>query len=104
MSLRLCLLLFKIVAVFVAVIGLEFQISIMSFATHKKVIEEGDTVVLYLTVNNMHAIDVLPQIKNKKGDMVEYVFQTNFGALKVKNLIGEQYGAKVREQYWGMVL
>lgn len=68
----------------------------MSFATHKKFIEEGDTVVLYLTVNNMHAIDVLPQIKNKKGDMVEYVFQTNFGALKVKNLIGEEYGAKVR--------
>lgn len=67
----------------------------MSFATHKKFIEEGDTVILYLTVNNMHAIDVLPQIKNKKGAMVEYVFQTNFGALKVKNLIGEQYGSKV---------
>lgn len=68
----------------------------MSFATHKRLIEEGDTVILYLNVNNMHAIDVFPEIKNKRGDMVEYVFQTNFGALKVKSLIGEQYGSKVR--------
>lgn len=67
----------------------------MSFASHKKFIEEGDTVILYLNVNNMHSIDVFSQIKNKKGDFVEYVYQTNFGALKIKNLIGEQYGSKV---------
>lgn len=67
----------------------------MSFADHKTIIDEGDTVILYLTANSMHAIDVVPQIKNKKGEMVEYVFQTNFGAIKVKNLIGEKYGSKV---------
>lgn len=67
----------------------------MSFAKHKTVIEEGDTVILYLTVQSMHAIDVLPMLKNKKGETVENVFQTSFGALKVKNLIGVEYGAKV---------
>ncbi|XP_037025689.1 tRNA (adenine(58)-N(1))-methyltransferase catalytic subunit TRMT61A [Bradysia coprophila] len=77
----------------------------MSFATHKTFITEGDTVILYLNVNNMHAIDVFSQIKNKRGDMVEYVFQTNFGALKVKNLIGEQYGSKVElSRGWCFVL
>lgn len=69
----------------------------MSFAKPKKFIEEGDTVILYLTVNSMHAIDVSSQIKNKKGELVEYVFQTSFGALKVKNLIGLQFGSKVSE-------
>lgn len=67
----------------------------MSFAKHKTTIEENDTVILYLTVTNMHAIDVCPQIKNKRGELVENVFQTNFGALKVKNLIGVKYGSKV---------
>lgn len=67
----------------------------MSFAKHKTFIEEGDTVILYLSVTSMHAIDVNPQIKNKKGVMVEYIFQTSFGALKVKNLIGHKYGSKV---------
>lgn len=67
----------------------------MSFAKHKTVIEENDTVILYLTITNMHAIDVCPQMKNKKGELIENVFQTNFGALKVKNLIGIKYGSKV---------
>lgn len=67
----------------------------MSFAKHKTIIEEGDTVILYLTVQSMHAIDAVPMIKNKKGEIVENVFQTSFGALKVKNLIGVEYGAKV---------
>lgn len=67
----------------------------MSFAKHKTVIEENDTVILYLNITNMHAIDVCPQIKNKKGELIEHVFQTNYGALKVKNLIGIKYGSKV---------
>lgn len=67
----------------------------MSFAGPKAVIEEGDTVILYLTVTNVYAIEAVPQIKNKKGEFVEYVFQTNFGALKVKDIIGVQYGSKV---------
>lgn len=67
----------------------------MSFKNHKTIIDEGDTVILYLTANSMHAIDVHPQILSKKGVLVENVFQTSFGALKVKNLIGEKYGTKV---------
>lgn len=67
----------------------------MSFAKHKEYIEEADTVVLYLSPTSMHAIDVHPEIKNKKGALVEYVFQTSFGALKVKSLIGQKYGSRV---------
>lgn len=71
----------------------------MSFAKHQTLIEEGDTVILYLTVSNMHAIQVVPQIKSKKGELVENIFQTSFGALKIKSLIGEKYGTKVNFQY-----
>lgn len=67
----------------------------MSFAHPKTIIEEGDTVILYLTASNMHAIEVCAQIKNKKGSLVENVFQTSFGALKVFSLIGHSYGSKV---------
>lgn len=67
----------------------------MSFAQHKEVIEENDTVILYLSVQNLHAITVKPHLKNKKGENIDNVFQTIFGALKVKNLIGVKYGSKV---------
>lgn len=67
----------------------------MSFAEPKSVIRENDTVILYLSVQNLHAIDVVPYIKNKKDELVENVFQTSFGALKVKELIGVKYGSKV---------
>ena len=67
----------------------------MSFAKPKTVIQENDTVILYLTVQSFHAIDVVPYIKNKKNELVENVFQTNYGALKVKDLIGVKYGSKV---------
>lgn len=70
----------------------------MSFAKHKTVIEENDTVILYLTVNNMHAIDVTPTVKNRKGENIEYVFQTHYGALRIKDLIGVKYGSKVNTQ------
>ncbi|XP_062564781.1 tRNA (adenine(58)-N(1))-methyltransferase catalytic subunit TRMT61A [Armigeres subalbatus] len=77
----------------------------MSFAGPKTYIEEGDTVILYLTVTNIYAIEAVPQIKNKKGELVEYVFQTNFGALKVKDIIGVQYGSKVElSKGWAYVL
>lgn len=67
----------------------------MSFAEPKTVIQENDTVILYLTVQSFHAIDVIPYIKNKKNELVENVFQTSFGALKVRDLIGVKYGSKV---------
>ncbi|VVC95112.1 unnamed protein product, partial [Leptidea sinapis] len=76
----------------------------MSFKTYKNKIDEGDTVILYLS-NNLHAIDVKPEIKNKKGEMVENVYQTTFGALKVRNLIGVEYGSRVElSKGWGHVL
>lgn len=67
----------------------------MSFASHKSHIAEGDTVILYLHANSMHAIDVHPEVLSKKNVKVENVFQTSFGALKVKSLIGVKYGSKV---------
>lgn len=70
----------------------------MSFAEPQSVIKENDTVILYLTVQSLHAIDVVPYIKNKKDELVENVFQTSFGALKVKELIGTKYGSRVRRK------
>lgn len=71
----------------------------MSFREHKDLVAENDTVILYLTVFNMHAIEAKPEIKNKLGEMVENVFQTTYGALKVKDIIGAKYGTKVISVY-----
>lgn len=68
----------------------------MSFAVPKRVIAEGDTVILYLGITNMHAIEVQPQIKNKHGVFVDYTHQTSYGALKVSSLVGTPYGSKVQ--------
>lgn len=68
----------------------------MSFSAPKRFIEENDTVIVYLTASNRHAIDVKREIKNKNGELIEYVFQTAFGAVKVASLIGIEYGSKVR--------
>lgn len=76
----------------------------MSFRDYKDTIEEGDLVILYLN-NNFYAIDVRTEIKNKKGEMVENVCQTTFGALKVKNVIGTQYGSRIElSKGWGHIL
>ncbi|CAH2239463.1 jg21471 [Pararge aegeria aegeria] len=76
----------------------------MSFRNYKEKIDEGDTVILYLC-NNFFAIEVKPEIKNKKGELIENVYQTTFGALKVRNLIGSNYGSKVElSKGWGHIL
>lgn len=67
----------------------------MSFAAPKRIIAEGDTVIVYISINNMHAIEVKPKIMNKNGLLVDYTHQTTYGALKVENLIGKAYGGKV---------
>lgn len=67
----------------------------MSFAAPKTLIEENDTVILYMTPTNLHAIEVKPYVTSKKGEQVENVHQTSFGGLKVKDLIGVKYGSKV---------
>ncbi|XP_028040127.1 tRNA (adenine(58)-N(1))-methyltransferase catalytic subunit TRMT61A [Bombyx mandarina] len=76
----------------------------MSFRNYKDKVDEGDTVILYLS-NNLYAIDVKTEVKNKKGETIENVFQTPFGALKVRNLIGIQYGSRIElSKGWGHIL
>ena len=58
----------------------------MSFAKYKEKVENGDTVVLYLGFNNMHTIIV------KDGD----TYQTRYGALRHRELIGMRYGSRVQ--------
>ncbi|KAI4500114.1 hypothetical protein M0802_004984 [Mischocyttarus mexicanus] len=77
----------------------------MSFRNTKEIIEEGDVIILYLGHTNMHSLEVTPKTKNKKGVMVENVFQTIYGALKVASLVGQKYGSKVKlSKGWGHVL
>ena len=77
----------------------------MSFAEIKSVVEEGDTVVIYVNPQAMYAIQVKPLIASKKGDMVENVFQTAYGALKVQELVGKKFGHKVEfSRGWGYLL
>jgi tRNA (adenine57-N1/adenine58-N1)-methyltransferase len=77
----------------------------MSFVTTQPLIQEGDTVILYLKINSIFAIEVQPQIKTKKNEIVENVFQTCYGALKVKNLVGVPFGSKVElSKGYGYVL
>lgn len=77
----------------------------MSFAGYKDKIELGDTVILFININNMHAIKVESTLKNKRGEIVEYVFQTTYGALKVAGLVGKRFGTKVQlSKGWAYVL
>ncbi|XP_012134820.1 tRNA methyltransferase 61 [Megachile rotundata] len=77
----------------------------MSFEKVKEVIEEGDVVILYLGPSNMHSLEVKTKIVNKNGEMVDNIFQTIYGALKVFSLIGQKYGTKVQlSRGWGYVL
>ncbi|CAL4077676.1 unnamed protein product, partial [Meganyctiphanes norvegica] len=77
----------------------------MSFSEFKDVIEEGDTVILYIGVTSIYAIEVKPTIVNKLGEEIDNVFQSRFGALKVGELIGKQYGSKVSlSRGWANVL
>merc|ERR1712113_994107 len=56
------------------------------------------TQILYVGFNTMYPISVTPTVVNKKGSVVENVFQTSYGALKVKDLIGQKFGTKVNYQ------
>ncbi|KAI5644875.1 tRNA methyltransferase complex GCD14 subunit domain-containing protein [Phthorimaea operculella] len=76
----------------------------MSFQHHQDKINEGDTVMLYMS-NHLYSLEVLPLKKNKKGELVENVYQTPFGALKVRSLIGASFGSRVQlSSGWGHVL
>ena len=68
----------------------------MSFDKYKEVIEEGDTVIIYVNIHSMYALEVKPTKENKNGEITQNIFQTSFGALKVQNLIGQRFGCKIR--------
>lgn len=68
----------------------------MSFACTKSVVEENDTVMVYLDPKCIYPVQVTPTILAKNGERVEHIFQTKYGALKVKDLIGRQFGYKVK--------
>ena len=67
----------------------------MSFNGYKEIIEENDTVILHISFKKTHAIQVTPTKSTAKGEIIENVFQTSYGALKVKELIGKRFGTKV---------
>ena len=68
----------------------------MSFDKYKEIIEEGDTVIIYVSIHSMYSLEVKPEKINRNGETVENIFQTSYGALKVKDLIGKRFGTKVR--------
>lgn len=57
----------------------------MSFLKRREFVEEGDTVIVYLSVQNIYSIRTI------KGN----VFQTKYGALKHDDIIGSPYGSRV---------
>ncbi len=68
----------------------------MTFDVYKEFIEENDTVILYISFNTMYPLKVTPKTTNRNGDVVDHVFQTVYGALRVEELIGKRFGTKVR--------
>ncbi|XP_060523937.1 tRNA (adenine(58)-N(1))-methyltransferase catalytic subunit TRMT61A [Cylas formicarius] len=77
----------------------------MSFNGYKDKIEEGDRVILYLTISNVYSIQAVAKTLNKKGVEVDNVFQTPYGAIKCIDLIGKCYGSKISlSKGWGYVL
>nr|CAI5834209.1 unnamed protein product [Callosobruchus analis] len=77
----------------------------MSFEGYKDVIKEGDNVILYLTITQVYCVKAQHKIVNKKGNLVDNVFQTPFGALKCFELIGKSYGTKISlSKGWGYVM
>ncbi|XP_050533009.1 tRNA (adenine(58)-N(1))-methyltransferase catalytic subunit TRMT61A [Daktulosphaira vitifoliae] len=77
----------------------------MSFNGYKDIIEEDDTVILYINPQNMYAVRAQSMIENRKGEIIENVMQTKYGALKISSLFGKRYGSKVNlSNGWAHVL
>ena len=67
----------------------------MSFSGYNSTISLGDTVVLYINFNDLQVFRVTEKTTTRKGDVVDHVRQTPFGALKVTDLVGRKFGCKV---------
>ncbi|EFN75929.1 tRNA (adenine-N(1)-)-methyltransferase catalytic subunit TRM61 [Harpegnathos saltator] len=53
----------------------------------------------------MYSLEVKAKILNKKGETIDNVFQTMYGALKVFSLVGQKYGSRVElSRGWAYVL
>lgn len=77
----------------------------MSFHGYKNLIEEGDSVILYFTINQVYCIKAQTKIVNKKGNLVDNVFQTPYGALKCAEIIGTKFGSRITlSKGWGYIL
>lgn len=77
----------------------------MSFNCYKDIIEEGDTVILYINPQAMYAIQAQSLTENRKGEKVENVMQTKYGALKISSLFGKRFGSRVNLSHgWAHVL
>jgi tRNA (adenine57-N1/adenine58-N1)-methyltransferase len=77
----------------------------MTFDNYKELIEENDTVILYISFNTMYALKVTPTKLTKNGDSVENIFQTSYGGFKVNELVGKKFGTKVQmSRGYGYVL
>lgn len=77
----------------------------MSFLERTSTVKEGDTVILFLSVNSHYPLEVTRFKKNKSGDYVENKFQTVYGQLNVIDLVGKRYGSKVHlPRGWAYVL
>lgn len=68
----------------------------MSFLKPQEFVKEGDTVVIYVGINSMHFIEATATIENKFGQQVENIFQSSYGALKAKDIIGMPYGSRIQ--------
>lgn len=67
--------------------------STSSFVMPNGHISEGDTVIVYMSFNNLRPIVV------KRGDM----FHSRFGSIKHADLVGKQYGIQVQTNSGGRV-
>ncbi len=74
-------------------------------STPKEFVEEGDMVILYLSVSSQYPLEGRKTVKNRNGDWVENKFQSIYGALDVYSLIGKRYGEKIHfSKGWGYIL
>ncbi|KAK9880342.1 hypothetical protein WA026_010227 [Henosepilachna vigintioctopunctata] len=77
----------------------------MSFDGYKTVIKEGDSVILYLTINQYYILEAKNTAVSKKGATVQNIFQTPYGPIICGDLIGKLYGTKIQlKKGWAYVL